>query len=444
MIRRVLKGAGVWALVMGLCVSLLWAVCAFIPQSSIQRGSELSSEFFSDHEIFHLLSEDRYFTFVDNYSDCVLLNVIYHTDSNDAFRSIVRSEMYHVEGRDMREDYRLSVMEGMPPDNDYSRYWHGSQVLLRPLLTFTSIEGCRRILFGAVLAMNAVLAVLLVRRRAFRALGIYAFGMLSIHFWMAYFAIQYVTTQLVSSAACIAVALMWDMPMQQRKQRMTAVSIASGAIVCFVDFLTCETIAFTIPAILWLLLYAESAQPKEGVKQLAGAVCRWGAAWAAAYAAAFALKWVLVLLVMGTEAFETVFTRASIRFDRVLNVVEGEGAYSVRESGVGLMLARNLGCLLPRDFELRVGGMLALFGGVAAAAGLCLYIFARKDVDLALLLALGLVALVPFARYLLLTGHTLDHYFYSYRALIAPVMALAAMLVYGTARPGYSHSKRRT
>ena len=436
MTRRILKGAGVWALTMGICMALMWAVCALIPQSSIQRSSERSADYFSGRGTYYLLAEGRRFTLVDNYSDCVLLNVIYNIDSSDALRSMIRAQMHHIEGEDCRADYRSAVYEGAEPDNSYSRYWHGSQVLLRPLLTFVSIEGCRRILFGLLMALNAVLCALLVRRSAVRALLVYVAGMLMIHFWMAYFAIQFVTTLLVSSGACIAVALLWrgDMPMERRMSRMTAICIVSGACVCFMDFLTCETVAFSIPAILWLMLYAERRGERLSIRAMTGAVCRWGGAWLAAYAAAFALKWLLVLLVMGPDGFREVFTHAAVRVNDVLDVFEDGRSYTVMETGVGLLLARNIACLIPGLENQTVGGALVIAAGIAALVGLCLYIFGGSHTDIALMLALVLVALVPFARLVLLASHSLTHYFFTYRALIAPAMALPAMLVYGTAR----------
>ena len=43
---------------------------------------------------------------------------------------------------------------------------------------------------------------------------------------------------------------------------------------------------------------------------------------------------------------------------------------------------------------------------------------------------LGLMALVPYARMLALGSHSLDHFFFTYRAQMASIMAVIAILAY--------------
>ena len=70
--------------------------------------------------------------------------------------------------------------------------------------------------------------------------------------------------------------------------------ILSGVLTCFLDFLTAETLTFTIPVILLLMLWEqESASLKTQVLRL----IKWGCAWLGSYAAMFAIKWLLVLMV---------------------------------------------------------------------------------------------------------------------------------------------------
>ena len=82
------------------------------------------------------------------------------------------------QGNAIHLDFAAAVSEGKAPNNEYSRYWHGSQVLLRPLLTFLSIQGCRLALFGLLMALLVWLAVRLVRMRRVRVLVILLIGLL--------------------------------------------------------------------------------------------------------------------------------------------------------------------------------------------------------------------------------------------------------------------------
>jgi len=418
--------------VLGVCMALLVAVCDLIPHSAIEPAMQRAEMYFSAHDGFPVLWPQALGTRVDNYADAALFDVIYHVDSQKPVESMIAARYYRNEGSDIREDFRRSVTEKLPPNNEYSRYWHGSQVLLRPLLLFTSIEGCRLILFALLLGLNAWLAVLLVRRRALRPLLIYTAGMLAVHFWMCAFALEYIMTFLVMTAACIAVVLVWNRcgDPQRRERRMTAVCISGGVLVCFLDFLTAETLVFTVPVLLWLMLCRENGQ-RLPLRRVLGLLARWGAAWLCAYAAAFSVKWALVYLVLGKDAFLNALASAAYRVNREMEVAGAPETLTIRSSGrISMMLAHNIGCLFPVSSGLGRVFVLATAGAVLAAAGAALYLFRGRDTDGAFAAGALLTGLVPYARFVALSSHSLDHYFFTYRAQMAAVMALLAVLVY--------------
>lgn len=429
--RSVLKASAVfWASAL-VCIALLTAVCAWIPQSSIAPAMQRSEAYFSANGGFPMVVEGAAATRMDNYADIALFSVIYHADSAQPLRSVISSPYYRNDGEDIRLDFHASVINGQPANNEYARYWHGSQVLLRPLLTFASIQGCRAILFGLLLAMNAVLAWLLIRRRAVRPLVIYLAGMVLVQFWMCLFTLEYVMSFLVMTGACLAVALLVkpDAAPEQNACRMTHICIASGAVVCFVDFLTAETLALTVPVLLFLMLNQESSQKPLRWKQLLGWLVRFGAAWAASYAMMFVIKWALVYAFMGTEALQKVFSSAAYRIDRSVSADPAAGE-TVRSALIPAMLARNIGILFPFATRLTVSSALGAAAGVLAVWGAVWYLFRAAKTDGVFLTGLLLVGLIPYARMLALSSHALDHYFFTYRAQAATLMALLAVLAY--------------
>ena len=445
MIRSFLKYVCLFAAVLGVCAGLLLGVCALIPQSAIAPQMEKAEAWFSAHEGFPLVIEDQPNTRADHYADCALFDVIWNVDSTRPLHSVIAAPYYRIQGNDIRLDFHASVVDGLPPNNEYSRYWHGSQVLLRPLLTFTSIEGCRLVLFGLLLALNAWLAARLMRMRRVRVLAIYAAGLLLVGFWMAAFCIEYITTFLVMTAACIAAVGLWRgaQPMERRVRRMTPLCVISGTVTCFVDFLTTETLTLTVPVLLWLMLCKESdAQPLR-FKQALLWLVRFGAAWLCAYAVTFALKWALVYWFLGKEALLNVFSSAAYRIDR--SVVEGDAAsaLTVRSAVLPMMLARNIGMLFPFAESLTTGTALGLAAGVLALMGAALYLFRGRRADGAFIAVLLLVGLLPYARYVALASHAMDHYFFTYRAQMASLIALMAVLAYSLKPSEVLGKKRR-
>lgn len=430
--RRIMNGIICFASTLLICMSLLFAVCALIPQSGIRQGCLDSEAYFSANEGFPLLFEKNLGSRLDNYADAALINVIYNVDSARPLYTMIAAPYYRIEGNDIRADLHSAVVDGLAPNNEYARYWHGSQVLLRPLLTFTSVTGCRMILFVLLLALNAVLAYLLIRQRALRPLLIYIASLLVVQFWMTAFTLEYVMTFLVTAGVCIAAAVCVrrDLPAEIFRQRMTCIFIVSGAVTCFLDFLTTETISFTVPFLLVMMLHKESGRDRLSLKKTLSLLFKWGAAWLAAYAAMFLVKWILVLLVLGKEAFFGVFSSAAYRIDRSVAAPGSAASSTVFTSRLPMMLARNIGCLFPVSSQLTVTFILLTTLGILLLLGAIFYLFRGKRVDGAFIAGQLLTGCIPYLRFLALSSHAHDHYFFTYRAQIAPVMALLAVMAY--------------
>ena len=414
------------------CSLLLLAVIVAIPQRAIAENSRESAEYFSVHDGFPLLMDGVEGSRLDNYADIALLDVIYCADSAHPFTSMIAAPYYRNDGQDIRADYHAAVFDGAVPNNEYSRYWHGSQVLLRPLLMLTDIQGCRAVLFALLLVLNGLLAWLLVCRRAWLPLITYFAALVVVQFWVSAFTLEYIMVLLVISAACILVVRWLD----RGEGRLTAIFIVSGVLTCFIDFLTAETLAFTVPAILALMLREkEGASFKHELLRL----LKWGCGWLISYAATFAVKWVLAYAASGAASWQNTMKRAALRI---------EGQTLLPDGTVGVVtpftaLARNLSCLWPFTVE-NASVTSVLLTAVIVLLVVCaaLYLFRGDSVKLPYVAALVLVGLVPYLRYALIYSHAHVHYFFTYRAQMASVMVLIAVCVHTLYHSPLWHRKR--
>lgn len=106
----------------------------------------------------------------DNYADCILTNIIYHIDSENILTSILSASYYNPDGEEVNESFSYAVNnpanvsgnDKVVPNVDYSRYWHGSMVLLRPLFMFFDI---RMILGIMILLLTVWFLYLLIREK---------------------------------------------------------------------------------------------------------------------------------------------------------------------------------------------------------------------------------------------------------------------------------------
>lgn len=439
MAKRLLSNIGAFFLTLGVGVAALVLVC-LIPQSAIRQSCTDAADYFVRNEKYPMVIEGYEATRVDNYADCVLLNVVWNVDAGAPLRSVIAAPYYRVESNAAQDDFISTVVDGKAPNNEYSRYWHGSQILIRPLLTVTSITGVRLILFGVLVALNAVLAAALLRRRRYAPAAIYFAALVLVGGWMTAFSLEYIMVFLVLAVLCIAVCRLWDdADAQRREGRMTRLFVVGGAVTCFMDFLTTETLTFTVPFILYMLLgrrdEGETAQPLRA--QILRLI-RWGAAWLISYAAAFAVKWALVYCTMGGDALRNALESAAYRID-------GNAAANVTLSAAQQMLAalvQNLSCLLPLPGSHSIGFVLLVSACVPLVLGMVLYLFRGERLDGAFVVVLLIVGAIPYLRYVVLSNHACMHYFFTYRAQMATIMALAAIMVYQM-KPSYILSQRK-
>lgn len=448
-VKRAARSVSVFLLASLSCIALLLLVCK-IPQSAIEENSRLSAQYLVKEDAFPLVAGRLIGSRGDNYADSNLLNVIYHVDSDRAFYSLIASPYYRVEGESAQENYHDTVVLSLGPNADYARYWHGSQVLIRPLLVLTSVKGIRLALFALLIALNLWLIARLLRQGQRYAAIIYIAGLLLTGFWMTAFSLEYIMTFLVMTAACIGVSFLCrdasapkgDSPAACRApvaaaqaRQMTALFIVSGVVTCFLDFLTTETLTFTVPYLLYLFLL--KSQDRLGtLRRELSRMAKWGAAWLASYAAMFAIKWGLIGVTLGTSAFADALRSAAVRMDgSILAAGLSAGEAGSRLQQMSGALLRNLACLFPVTTDVSKPAVLMLTWGVLAVSFAVFYLLRKDPVDGRLIALLALTAAIPYARFLCLSNHSYIHYFFAYRAQMAAVMALGGMLLFSI-RPG--------
>ena len=420
------------------CIVLLLLVCN-ISQETIKENSRKSAEYLIGEEAFPLISGRLLNSRGDNYADSNLLNVIYNVDSENAFSSMIGAPYYRIEGESAQENYYETVMEEKGPNADYSRYWHGSQIFIRPLLMIMSVEAIRCTMFVVLMALTLWLVVNLIKQKQFYAAGIYVISLVAVKFWMTLVSLEYITTFLVMTVACIGVTYICKnrtMETCMRNRKLTGLFIASGVITSFLDFLTTETLTFTIPLILYLFLI--KSQERQGTfRQELYRIIQWGIAWLCSYALMFLAKWGLILVTLGRDSFQNALQNAALR---VSGSIYAEEAGSMGKQLSGALL-RNLACLFPVTSDVSEGTIVLYTCGVLAVLGALFYLFRKDPVDVKFIGLLALIAMIPYARFVSLSNHSYIHYFFSYRAQMASVMAIFGMLIYSI-QPVLCHEKQ--
>ena len=408
-----------------ICMFLLF-VTGLIPQKAIEDSCRESAEYFKEHDLFPFLVDGQFNTITENYGDCVVVNIMYHISDDKTMESLLKVYYYNPEQESVEVSLWDSLQEEKEPNVGYFRYWHGEMVLMRPLFTFTGIEGTRCILSGILILLTIGNAFLLWRQRA-KALAIcYLLGNLIVQFWVCFFSIGHMTMFLLMNiVAAITIGMF------KRRKNTTSLyhkiyllMAASGVYTCFFDFLTTETLTITVPLLMLLILRYEAGELDNFGKEVKRfLIC--GTLWLISYGSMFLLKWLLAAGILGRQAF---FSAMQLARERIGGEVRigNSNLHPVASDAQRFLgaLWRNMGSLFPFRNKMSMSAAVACFLGVIFVCFAVVYMFRWKNFSMKMILLCLLLGMVPYLRYIVLENHSYIHYFFTYRAQLITVIAL--------------------
>lgn len=426
-IRIILTG-----IVSVLCCVLLLTVTACIPQSAIQKQSRKSAEYFAERESFAVLIGDYVNSMQDNYSDTVLCDIIYCIDTAHPFDSVIRARYAQGDNENAKDGY-LSVVEGRSEANlEYGRYWHGTMIILRPLLMLVPIQVIR-LLFGTVCMVIQVFIFIIFFRNGRRPFAVcYLLSLLLMEPWMFFTSLEYSTAFLTASVAELVVMLRKS---KREDADLMPLFAVVGVVTCFVDFLTTETMTFTLPMLLVLADRTTCADMKENRSVTDGirTVVKNGLCWLGGYAGMFALKMVLLFAVAGGDTTRESLSEGLFRIGGQVNEANISTAPVV---SFGRQLSgaiwHNLACLYPTGMGVMEAGKAWIPTVIIVGVGLVAVYLLRDQIAWSKYAPMGLLAILPYVRFLVLSNHAYVHFFITYRAQMVTV-AVFLLFVYENA-----------
>lgn len=396
-----------------LLTTLLTAV-AMIPRSAIQENVQKSAEFLCESELFGNAVEGVYGSKIDRYADSILLAIAYQYDEEEPLSSVMWSSYYYTSYQNENENLLDAVSKDLEANQQYLRYWHGSNVVVRPLLMFFSIEQIY-VLNGIVLAgLCVVLLVMFIKERAWGPMiGLLA-GVVLTSSWFVPLSLEYTWTyilMLVMSICC------WKWALLEKQHTLNFAFLIAGMLTNFVDFLTTETLTLLVPLLLvvWISLNRNSnVSIDTTIKNTIKRTCLWGFG----YVGMWLMKWCMASVVLQQNVMPYVTEHIAERTTGDVGL--GIGAYILSTIG------KNMKCLFPFEY-----GELGTFLGFAFCAIVCYvgYVYRKKNTDRKQVLLYGIIGIVPFVRYLVLLNHSYLHAFFTYRAQLATILAIAMILV---------------
>ena len=368
---------------------------------------------------------------LDNFTDALMIDASVADQNRSPLVNALSSEIQSATAPGYTiQALRQSTAGPRTHPVSYSRYWHGYQVVLRPLLVFFSYGDIRLInmlLLGA-LAFVACVSV----RRSLGTPGLAAFvgALLLAGFYVVPLSLAFSPDVYLMLLGVITVLEL------ERRDRFDALAweffFFAGALTAFADVLTAPLLTLGMP--LAGLLLVRTAREGFGVLQCARLTAVSSFWWAGGYALSWAAKWVIVALVLGgsviTDALSAIAFRA------------GAGAGSYQGASA---VYHNVRYLLPLLRTSENGG---LQGGWPSAILILLAILAPLTwllwrivtnhlarLRFRRLAPALLVGLLPFVWMAAVSQHSNLLAFFTYRTLAVSVFVLLSVSLYAALDP---------
>lgn len=166
----------------------------------------------------------------------------------------------------------------------------------------------------------------------------------------------------------------------------------SGVLTCFFDFLTVETVTITVPMLFFVVMKEKAGRIGAWKKEL-GFMTAFCSVWGLSYGGMYFCKWLSAAKLMGSRVYSEVFNTAGYRI-----------AHGGREGTLSRLyhaVAYNISCLCGT-------GEISVWVICICLLALIILLWKGRTFQ-RLLVCLGMI---PYLRYLVLSGHSMEHYFY--------------------------------
>lgn len=352
-------------------------------------------------------------TLTGNFTDCLMLeHAVYENKEHSLLSRVLY--MYRGEsstGEGWAPGYSLrDYLEFIPQPREvqYARYWHGYLVILKPLLLLLSVNSLRVLASAVQLILVGFLVMGYVKKGA-GALGIaFLVSLPFLYFFNLYFSLSLSICFYLLAAILLLQQALHDKLI--KTHHYGEFFLIAGAATAYFDFLTYPLVTLGFPLVTALYLGNVSGRKLWAV---------WGgysAEWGIGYLGLWAWKWIFTDVLTGgnviRDALGTLETRTS--------VAESKSFLT----GFLYILQKNLSVYLNWPYALLCMGI---------AAGCFLFLWKNrselKKERWETALVIGIVALFPFAWFLVTQNHSEQHWMFTNKifsiSIFAAVSAVA-------------------
>ena len=431
MIKVIVKYILTFIITMGILISLLF-LSSLIPSNKIENNVRKSSE---------ILMQDGEKKLVDTYfrqdclfyfTDALMINTAYSIDSTNPYSSMLlarknyvpsKTQNFHEEMQmhigtspkytdkyyntfQVAELYGLMHGDDIVDSYEYTRYWHGYLIFLRPLLAIMDLGAIRILLFTLTVLLCIIMVWLIIKKLNIITAIIYIIGFILFDLFIVSNSMNEITTFIIALVAMIFILLR-----NGKFKNPAVVFLCIGMCTSFIDLLTTPlvTIGLTLP--IYVLLNFKESNKKLYIECIK--IC---IAWAVGYGLCWALKWVITDITLNkhiiSDAIKQIMYRTTA--DRTLFEVVIKNLNEIGRNVIIIFI-----------------GLLVIYSIIGLIKEFYLSKVKNKKtpkIELLKVMIFLIIAIFPFIWYFIIRNHSFVHSFFTNRNYIITVINIQIAL----------------
>ncbi|MBE7037279.1 MAG: hypothetical protein E7404_00020 [Ruminococcaceae bacterium] len=409
---------------------LLLFLSALIPNELITPNMQKSAEIYKTREAFEFNEKNVLNSVGDNYADSILLGISYNMGRGNPFVSTINTR-YH-KGDSIGENYGfyITVTENAKPDTDYTRYFHGSAMIVRVLHILGDVNLVKNINFVIILLLIFLTIIILCRRKYYDIVLALILSLLMVKFYNIRLSIEYQSTFLI----CFIMCPLYILFEKKSDVYIISLSVIGGVATAFFDFLTTETITILLPLMLIVSIRAKEER-LFSYKEVFLFLIKCLVAWGIAYVGTFLLKWTVASLVTGNNEFSLALSSVAERFGgKVLLKEKPKTIFSSVMANFSMLVKS-----AKREYSNKALICVLSFLMIIFSVW---YLTKSKRKNKKVFILLISLGVLPILRFFVLNNHSFLHCFFTYRALFVSVFAILMSAFLNMKNPFLRRAKR--
>ena len=279
-------------------VVLLYLVY-LIPSERVKRNADRSFEELSREFSHPTLDENnKYLSTLDNFTDSMMI-------SNSSTEREGYSKLLSAISGTHDNVYNLLFVDRRTIEHekhtyDYTRYWHGYQIIIRPLLCFFDYSGIRAINTVVFIAALLVAMIAVYKKIGLSHSAAFLFTVISLY-------PPGIMCSLQNSCMYYILTVSVAIFCMVKRKYYNYVFLFSGIATAYFDFLTYPVL---VPCILLALVVSED---DHSVWSILLKMLKYFFLWGSGYAGMWLLKWIVVYMIWGDQFLDSLVSAINTR-----------------------------------------------------------------------------------------------------------------------------------